>query len=360
MNNTKHLLRGNVLQPSAPGLPDGLVVCFCGLKGTPCPKSAAVWAWAAGMSLNGSHSIKPIRSRGFMISLDREDARFFPPEVALHLVKMACELPDKRGVSLSQWDCRERATQLVAEHLVDSISSQTVQRILANHKLKPWRQHMWIGTKHPRDETFYRRVTTIIDLYTRAVADDEIILSYDEKTSLQPRPRIHPTKAALPGSVPVRVEHEYRRCGAVHLFAAFDTRSGKVYGQCHDRKRQQEFIAFLEHLDRQISPAIKTIHMIGDNLRVHTSQKVRQWLLAHPRFQFHFTPVHCSWMNQIEQWFSIVQRKRLRIADFASTDDLRDKIMQFIDQWNERAHPFHWTSKSVAKIMANAPSALAA
>ena len=295
-----------------------------------------------------------------MISLDREDARFFPPEVALYLVKMACELPDKRGISLSQWDCRTLANQLVTEQLVESISSQTVQRILANHKLKPWRQHMWIGKKYPRDAQFYRQVTNIIDLYTRPVACDEIILSYDEKTSLQPRPRLYPTKAALPGPIPVRVEHEYRRCGALQLFAAIDTRSGKIYGQCCDRKRQQEFISFLEHLDQQIAPAIKTIHMIGDNLRVHTGKKVQQWLQAHPRFQFHFTPVHCSWMNQIEQWFSILQRKRLRIADFASKDELRDKLTQFIHQWNEHAHPFNWTSKSVAKIMADAPVIMAA
>lgn len=280
--------------------------------------------------------------------------------MAVYLVKIACERPDRLGTSLSQWDCAELARQLIHDGIVETISPQTVQRILASHKLKPWRNHMWLGQKHPRDAQFYATVTHLIDLYTRPLHEDELVLSYDEKTSLQPRPRLQKTKPALPGHIPVRVEHEYRRAGALQLFAAFDTRSGKVYGQCFDRKRQEEFIAFLSWLEQQVPAHIKTIHMIGDNLRVHSGKKVLQWLADHPRFKFHFTPVHCSWMNQIEQWFSILQRKRLRIADFASKDDLKSKIMQFIDQWNFRAHPFNWSTKSVAKIMADSPCALAA
>jgi transposase len=261
---------------------------------------------------------------------------------------------------LSQWDCQELARYLVTEKIVDSISAQTVQRILANHKLKPWRHHMWLGKKYPRDEQFYQQVLNIITLYTRPLSDDELVLSYDEKTSLQPRTRKYATRAALPGNVPIRVEHEYSRCGALQLFAAFDTRSGKVYGQCYNRKRQKEFMYFLDYLDQHIPANIKTIHMIGDNLKVHTGKQVQQWLALHPRFRFHFTPVHCSWMNQIEQWFSILQRKRFGIADFASKEDLHAKLMEFIEQWNQHAHPFNWSSKSVAKIMADSPMAIAA
>lgn len=275
-------------------------------------------------------------------------------------MKLACERPDLVGRSLSQWDCTELARQLVRDGVVDQISSRTVQRILASHKLKPWRNHMWLGKKHPRDAEFYARIRNVIDLYTRPLRDDEVVLSYDEKTSLQPRPRKHGTKPAQPGNQPNLCEHEYKRDGALQLFAAFDTRTGQVYGQCHNRKRQVEFIAFLEHLEREIPDHIRVIHMIGDNLKVHDGKQVQKWLKHHPRFQFHFTPVHCSWMNQIEQWFSILQRKRFRIVDFASKEDLGAKIMQFIDEWNEHAHPFNWTTKSVAKIMAEAPEALAA
>ncbi len=95
-----------------------------------------------------------------------------------------------------------------------------------------------------------------------------------------------------------------------------------------------------------------TIHLVMDNLPMHNGRKVQAWLAAHPRFRFQFPPVHCSWMNQVEQWFSILQRKRLRIADFADLAHLEERLMAFVAEWNEHAHPFNWSSKSVAKVMA--------
>jgi transposase len=279
------------------------------------------------------------------------DRLSFPPEVALHLVKMACERPDDVGRSLSHWDCAELARQLVADEVVASISPQTVQRILASHKLKPWRKHLWLSPEVPRDADFRQRVKTICTLYTRKLASHEMVLCVDEKTSLQPRTRKSPTLPAQPGQ-PVRVEHEYERKGALNLFAAFDTRTGHVYAQTAERKRQQEFIAFLEKLDREIPEHITQIHLVMDNLRMHTGKQVQAWLANHPRFQFHHPPVHCSWMNQVEQWFSILQRKRLAIADFADKAHLAERLHSFVKQWNEHAHPFNWTKKSVAKIMA--------
>jgi len=192
------------------------------------------------------------------------------------------------------------------------------------------------------------------------LAEDEIVLCVDEKTSLQPRPRVHPTKPARSGNNPALVEHEYARAGALQLFAAFDTRTGHVYGQCWERKRQAEFIAFLTHVEQQVARTTRTIHLVCDNLPMHSGKQIQAWLKGHPRFQFHFNPVHCSWMNQVEQWFSILQRKRFRIVDFASKSDLRAKIEQFIEQGNQHAYPFNWTTKSVAKVMADAELKLAA
>lgn len=266
---------------------------------------------------------------------------------------MACERPDTLGRSLSQWDCLELARQLEREEIVEHISAETVRRILAHHKLKPWRHHAWLSPKTPRDTAFYACVSEVVALYTRRLRKHEMVLCVDEKTSLQPRPRLHATRPAVPGR-PNQVEQEYQRDGALNLFAAFDTRTGRVYGQCYERKRQREFIAFLEHLDAAIPVKIKTIHMVCDNARAHHGKQVRQWLQTHPRFVMHFTPVHCSWMNQVEQWFSILQRKRLRIVDFPSKAALRAKLLQFIVEWNEVAHPFNWTTKSVAKVMADA------
>src|SRR5918996_6660429 len=170
----------------------------------------------------------------------------FPPEVAIHVVRLACERPDTLGRSLSQWDCAELARQLIAAGIVEDISAATVRRILTAHQLKPWRHHLWLHPKHPRDAAFYATIADLIDLYTRPLRADELVLSVDEKTSMQPRPRLAPTLPAQPHNRPNRVEHEYKRAGALNLFAAFDTRSGKVYGHGDERKRQRECIAFLE------------------------------------------------------------------------------------------------------------------
>jgi len=277
----------------------------------------------------------------------------------MHLVKLACERPDQVGRSLSQWDCAELGRQLVRDGAVASISPQTVQRILASHHLKPWRHHLWLSPKVPRDAAFAAAVSNVCDLYTRELFPWEAVLCVDEKTSLQPRTRKSPTLPAAPGS-PVRVEHEYVRKGALNLFAAFDTRTGKVYGRTAERKRQVEFIAFLEQLDRELPPEKTKVHVVLDNLRMHKGKHVMAWLAQHPRFVFHHPPVHCSWMNQVEQWFGILQRKRLAIADFADKAELAERLAAFIREWNEHAHPFNWSTKSVAKVMAKCELAVAA
>jgi transposase len=278
--------------------------------------------------------------------------------VAVYAVKLACERPDTAGRSLAQWDCAELARQLVREGVVEAISPQTIRRILAHHKLKPWRHHLWLSPQVPRDAAFAAQVRELVTLYTRPLGVWEMVVCVDEKTSLQPRTRTAPTLAAQPG-VPVRVEHTYERKGALNLFAGFDTRTGKVYATTAERKRQAEFIAFLEHLDQEIAPAITTVHVVLDNVRMHKGKQVHAWLTKHPRFVFHFLPVHCSWMNQVEQWFSILQRKRLRITDFADKNHLARCLLAFVAEWNEHAHPFQWSTKSVAKVMAKCEVRLA-
>jgi transposase len=273
----------------------------------------------------------------------------------MHAVKVACERPDELGRSLSQWDCAEIARQLARDGVATRISAETVRQVLRGHRLKPWRQKMWLSAKVPRDAAFAGQVREICDLYARPLGPDEMVLCVDEMTSLQPRPRQSPTLAAKPGR-PTRVEHEYGRCGALDLFAAFDTRTGKVHGQTAGRKRQAEFIAFLEHLDKEVPASITTIRIVLDDLRMHKGKQVQAWLAKHPRFVFHHPPVHCSWMNQVEQWFGIARRKRLRIVDFPSKEALAERLMAFLAEWNETAHPFDWTTGSVAKVMAECRS----
>jgi hypothetical protein len=244
----------------------------------------------------------------------------FPPAGAIHVVRLACERPDLLGRSLAQWDGAALARQLIAEGMVTDMSVATVRRILAAHPLNPWRPHVWLSPKQPRDAVFSATVSELLALYTRPLHRDELVLSVDEKTSLQPRPRHAPTRPAQPQHLPNRYEHEDKPAGALNLFAAFDPRSGPVYGHCDDRKRQREFIDFLEALAREIDKQISTIPLVCDNVSTHHGKEVRTWRAKHPRAVMPFTPVHRSWMNQVEQWCSILQRQRLHIADFESTD----------------------------------------
>jgi len=262
----------------------------------------------------------------------------------MYVVKIARARPDELGRSLSQWDCTEIARQLVREGVVSSVSAETVRRILLSHRLKPWRPKMGLWPKVRRDAGFAAAVREICDLHTRP-------LRADEMTVLQPRPRKSRTLPTDPGR-PTRVEHESSRCGAPNLSAAFETRTGKVDGATAPRKRQAAFVAFLEQRDGAIPASVATIHLVPDDLRMPKGGRVRAWLAEHPRFVFHHPPERGSWRNQVERWFSIARRKRPRSADFASKEQLAERLMAFIREWNEIAHRFNRTSKSVAKVMA--------
>jgi hypothetical protein len=161
------------------------------------------------------------------IAQDEGASPLFPPEIDDYIVKMACERPDPCGRSLSQWDCQQIAAQLVRQGRVASIGRESVRLRLKRNRLKPWRYKMWLSAKVPRDAAFAERVQQIRWLYTGPLADDERVLCLDENTNLQPRPRLSRTLAAGIDQ-PIRLEHEYKRGGALNLLAAFDTRTGQV------------------------------------------------------------------------------------------------------------------------------------
>jgi hypothetical protein len=272
------------------------------------------------------------------------------------VVRLACERPDPLGRRWSQGDGSALARQLIAEGSVADISAATVRRILAAHPLKPWRQHVWLYPKPPWDAACDATVSALIALSPRPRRDDELGRSRDEKTSLPPRPRHSPTQPAPPRNIPHRSAPESKRAGALNLVAAFDTHAGKVYGHCDDRKRPRASIAFWETVAREMDERVRTIHLVCDHVSPHQGQDVQQWWAHHPRLVMHGTPVHGSWMHQVEPWFSILQRQRWRIVDCASKDDLEAKIRPFIHEWNHQAQPCTWSTKSVAKGMAAAPA----
>jgi len=274
------------------------------------------------------------------------------------VVKLACELPEAARRSLSLWWCNELARTLVRDGVVAHICGESVRRILSSHKLKPWRVHHWLSADVARDAAFGEKIEALCARYTRPLGAHERVVCVDEKTSVQPRHRTTPTRPARPGNEPVRLEHEYVRAGALNGIAAFDTRTGEVLEICRRRKRQVEFLELLEALDQATPATVTTIHVVCDNVRTHHGKKVQAWLATHPRFRFVFTPVHCSWLNQIEQWFSILQRKRLAAANFDDLAALERALHAFVAQWNEDCHPFQWTERSFAKIRAKLAKAL--
>ena len=271
---------------------------------------------------------------------------------------MAGERPDVVGRSLAQGDSVELARPLVHDGVGAPIAPQTVPRIVAPHQLTPWRHPLWLSPKGPRDAACAAQVQAMVTLYTRPLGGWEMGLCVDEKTSLQPRTRKAPPRAAPPGQ-PVRGEHDYPRTGALNLFAGFDTRTGKGYATTAARKRQGEFIAFWDHVDREIAPNITRIHGVLDKVRMPKGKPGPAGLVKHPRCGFAFPPGHGSWMNQVEQWCAILQRKRLRMADFADKKPLAQRLMAFVTEWNEQAHPLQWATKSVAKVMAKCENPMA-
>ena len=268
---------GNGRPPVPQDWPDGGRFSYYWRQGPPNPLWRRRSACNAPWSASGPHAFSPSVWTASRTPLAVGPTGVFPPEVAIHVVRLACERPDMLSRSLSPWDGAELARQLITEGIVEDISASTVRRILAAPQLKPCRQHLGLDPKHPRAAAFYATVAELIDLYTRPLRADEIVLSRDEKTSLQPRPRPSLTLPARPHHLPNRVEHEDKRAGALPLLAAFDTRSGKAYGHAYDRKRQREFIAVLEAVEVEVDEHIRTIHLVCDHVSTHQGQEVRQW-----------------------------------------------------------------------------------
>jgi hypothetical protein len=141
--------------------------------------------------------------------------------------------------------------------------------------------------------------------------------------------------------------------------AGFETRPGKVYATTAERKRQVACLAFVEQVDQEIAPAITTMQVVLDQVRMHQGKQVPAWLAKPPRLVLHFPAGHGSWMHQVEPWCSILPRKRLQSADCADTKPLAERLMAVVAAWNEHAHPFRWSTKSVAKVMAKCENPVA-
>jgi hypothetical protein len=237
------------------------------------------------------------------------------------------------------------ARQAERSGLVARISDSTVWRWLHEDAIRPWQHRCWI---FPRDPQFQEKAGRLLDLYARiwqgrALREDEFVVSTDEKTSIQARLRIHPSLPGGPGQ-PMRVEHEYARGGAWAYLAALDVHRAKVFGRCEATTGIAPFARLVDQVMSQPPyNEARTVFWIMDNGSSHRGQaSVERLTQAHPRVVPVHGPVHASWLNQIEIYFSIVQRKALTPNDFPCLEAVAERLANFERYYESIAQPFEW------------------
>ena len=246
----------------------------------------------------------------------------------------------------TQWSTRDMAK-------ASEVSASTVRRIWREHGLKP---HVVRGFKVSRDPEFAEKLGDVVGLYLNPPAN-AIVLSCDEKSQIQALDRTQPSLPFRSGRTKT-VTHDYKRNGTSTLFAALNTLNGKVLSMCAPRHRHQEWLRFLQMIDRE-TPAHLEIHVIADNYATHKHDRVARWLAWHPRFHMHFTPTSASWLNMVERFFRDITTKRIRRGVFPSVEALVQAIENYIAEHNLDPKPFIWTAKA-GDILAKVTRARAA
>ncbi len=258
---------------------------------------------------------------------------------------LACELPVTSGRPLARWHCPDLARAAIDQGIVASISGTTIWRWLSADAIKPWQHRSWI---FPRDPNFATKASRVLDLYHRRfdnkpLRPDEYVISTDEKTSIQARCRCHPT---LPPTSrrPLRVEHEYQRRGALAYLAALDVHHARVIGRCDTTTGIVPFSRLVEHvMTTQPYASARRVFFIADNGSSHRGQaSIDRMAKAWPTAKLVHLPVHASWLNQIEIYFSIIQRKVLTPNDLHDLDTVQTRLLDFQDYWQSTGTPFDW------------------
>jgi transposase len=269
---------------------------------------------------------------------------FTPVEVA-EVKALACSRPADHGLPLTRWSVSELAAHATATGLVRPVSASTIGRWLAADAIKPWQHRSWI---FPRDPDFAVKAGRVLDLYQRRwdgvdLAEDEYVISADEKSQLQALRRRHPETPAAPGR-PRRVEFEYRRGGTLAYFAAYDVHHPHVIGHTAPKTGIEPFTDLVETVMTQEPYAsAKRVFWIVDNGSSHAGQaSIDRMREAWPNAVLVHLPVHASWLNQVEIYFSILQRKAIETGDFADLHDLEKRILAFQNRYNHSAEPFGW------------------
>lgn len=294
----------------------------CGIGGDAGPRGSSVWK----------------------MLLDEAGRFGFPPLDRAIVKAIACELVHHTGLPLSRLSTADIAGQ-ASRALGQPISPSTVWRILDADALKPWQYKYWI---FPRDPQFADKAGRVLDLYAgywqgAPLGSQDYIISADEKTSIQARIRCHPSLPPAPGRA-MRIEHEYARGGALQYLAAWDVRQGLIMGRCEPSTGIEPFGRLVEQvMEQEPYKAAERVFWVVDNGSSHRGQAaVRRLATAYPNLVVVHTPVHASWLNQVEIYFSIVQRKVLTPNDFASLEDVEQRLRLYEALSNRQPRPFEW------------------
>jgi hypothetical protein len=270
----------------------------------------------------------------------------FPPSLVVQVKALACELPHTLGLPLSRLSVEEIRQHVISQGLVAEISGATLWRWLSSDALCPWKHRSWI---FPRDPNFAGKAGPILDLYQRVwegvpLGADDYVICADEKTSIQARRRKQPTLPPAPNR-PMHVEHEYFRMGAWTYLAAWDVHRARIFGCCEVKSGIAPVNRLVgEVMGQEPYKSARRVFWIMDNCSAHRGQKAANRLRDRwPNLILIHTPVHASWLNQVEIYFSIVQKKVLTPNDFSSLQELEQRLLAFQSHYERSASPFNWT-----------------
>lgn len=318
----KHIERAQVILASAEGGPLQRIALQLGVS------RPMVWRWQQRFAEEGVD--------GLLRDKTRKPGKLpIPAEAVERVVALTCGEPPGET---THWTGRAMAEAV-------GISLRSVQRIWEAHRLQPHRVRTF---KRSHDPKFTEKLVDVVGLYVEP-PEHAVVLSIDEKSQIQALDRTQPGLPLKPGRCGT-MTHDYIRHGTTTLFAALNVLEGKVIGRCMQRHRHEEFIRFLNAVDREV-PAGKTVEAIVDNYATHKHPKVQAWLKRHSRWTFHFTPTSASWLNAVESFFSALTRKRIRRGSFHSIVDLQAAINRYLAEHNAAPKPFIWTA-SAASILA--------
>jgi transposase len=318
----KHAWRARIVLLTGEGCGTAEIMREAGVAKT------AVWRWQERFMHEGVDGLLRDKTRPSRIPP-------LAPEIAERVVALTIEPPPGET---THWTAPEMAK-------VVGVSVSSVQRIWRAHGLQPHRLRQF---KLSNDPNFAAKLRDVVGLYIDPPAH-AVVLSVDEKSQIQALDRTQPGLPLKRGRCGT-MTHDYKRNGTTTLFAALDVAAGRVIGRCMQRHRHQEFIRFLNAIEREV-PAGKLVHVILDNYAAHKHPKVIEWLGRHPRFTFHFTPTSASWLNAVEGFFAKLTKQRLKRGVFHSLVSLQAAINRYVDHANDNPRPFRWT-KDPGKIIA--------